>query len=70
MCLKSQGRAGGEGWSAAGWLGPPGGFCCWPSRGGSSVLVLWWFWVWRVVVCGCSRYINIKVGGGGCWFLD
>ena len=35
------GGAGGCGWSAAGWLGPPSSFYCWPSQGGSSVLVLW-----------------------------
>ena len=57
VCLRGRGGAGGGGWSAADWLGPPGDFYCWPSRGGSSVLVLWWFWMWRVVIYGYSRYI-------------
>ena len=32
-------------------------FYCWPSQGGSSVLVLWWFYMWRVVIYGYLRYI-------------
>ena len=42
-CLRSRGRTKGEGWSAGGWLKPPSNFYCWPSQGGSSALVLWWF---------------------------
>ena len=32
-------------------------FHCWPFQGGSSVLVLWWFYMWRVAIHGYSRYI-------------
>ena len=36
-------RTKGEGWSTANYLKPPSNFYCWPSQGGSSVLVLWSF---------------------------
>ena len=57
MCLGSQGGAGGGCWSAAACLGPPFRWsCCWPSRNGSSVLVLWWLgcsvWLYFVVLVG------------------
>ena len=40
-CLKNQCRTKGEGWSTENLLKPPSNFYCWPSQGGSSVLVLW-----------------------------
>ena len=57
LYLVNQDRSKGEGWSTTNWFKPPSNFYCWPSQGGSSALVLWWFWMWRVVICGYSRYI-------------
>ena len=63
---KELGRSWGRGLVDRGLVEAPRWFRCWPSQGGSSVLVLWWFWMWRVV-CGCSSlYINIKVGESSC----
>ena len=39
--LRNQGRTKGEGWSTANKLKAHSNFYCWPSEGGSSVLVLW-----------------------------
>ena len=70
-CLRNQGGAGGGGWSTESWLGPPGVFCCWPSQGGSSALVLRWFLdVARCYLWLFTLYINIKIDKNSCWMLD
>ena len=62
--LRNQGRTKGEGSSTANKLKPPQQFYCWPSQGGSSVLVL----VILDVVCRYLflLYININIGKKRC----
>ena len=62
MCLRNRGRMKGEGWSAAGWLGPPVVFVA--GRPGAALL----FWFFGDFGCGALLFMVIHVicryGGG------
>ena len=54
-CLGGRGGAGGEGWSAAGWLRPPGGFVA--GRPGAALL----FWFFGGFGCGVPLFVVVLV---------
>ena len=53
--LSVWGGAGGEGWSAAGWLRPPGGFVA--GRPGAALL----FWFFGGFGCGVPLFVVVLI---------